>query len=81
MQPFGKGSLLALLLLLLLFGLGALIPKMGGVFTDLTLRTALLGGLYLLLALGLRISPDLNGFAAMIADRLGMGGLARRLAP
>ena len=62
LQPFNKKYLLVVLISLVAYFSGYLLPKMDSYLIDIVLRSSLVGGLYLALSYALHISTDFNEF-------------------
>ncbi|PKQ63392.1 hypothetical protein BZG02_08375 [Labilibaculum filiforme] len=68
-QPFNFKYLLVILIALLAYFSGYLLPKMNWYVVDIIVRSTLVGGIYVLLTFFLKISDDFNGF---VKEKLGV---------
>ncbi len=65
-QPFTKKYFLVIVISLIAYFSGYLLPRMDFYFIDIVLRSSLVGGLYLVLTYALNISTDFNKFVKKI---------------
>ncbi|MBI9056795.1 MAG: polysaccharide biosynthesis C-terminal domain-containing protein [Labilibaculum sp.] len=62
LQPLNRKYLLVVLISLVAYYSGYLLPRMDSYFVDIVLRSSLVGGLYVALSYALHISTDFNEF-------------------
>ena len=74
MHPFSRQTLLALALGGGVLLVGLALPSLGHPLADIALRSAVVLGLYVPLALWGRLSPDFNDLARMLLRKVGLGG-------
>ncbi|MEO0898333.1 MAG: polysaccharide biosynthesis C-terminal domain-containing protein [Bacteroidota bacterium] len=77
MQPFSKQTLWMLIILALCTTIGFLLPITGYWLVDLGYRSAIIGGLFILLVLRFNISPDFSEYFGHLLRRLKLGFVAK----
>lgn len=79
MQPFSGRTAVGLLLVAAVAVGGSLIPRMGFLVLDAAVRSLVSAGVYWVLVLRLRVSEDVREYLERNLDRMGLGGVVRRL--
>ncbi len=71
-QPFALRQVWVPSIIALLSGLSLFVGQIHGVYVDLIIRSAIIGGAYLVAVYGLRISPDINSIINKFAKKTRM---------
>ena len=79
MQPFSGRTVVGLLVMGGVMAGGSLIPRMGFLVLDAAVRSLICSAVYWVLVLRLHISEDVREYLERNLDRLGLGGVVRRL--